>query len=190
MKKFIIFFSLVVATLNAFCQNSIPETNKQRPNRINFTDKPGSFIRKDRINYLTIGELFFETFTVTDLASNHTFIELDIKGSKGEKIVSTFNAALYADELVDFLKVYDYIATNVIKTDAAKNFVDFQYESRSGFRFGTCGKEYSPWTSKRKWTAYVQFDKYTDSSTFYIGFDALSKLKDMIVIAQSKNQVP
>jgi hypothetical protein len=190
MKRTMIFIAIVLLSGSAFSQTTTlatQEKDSKPKSKIElFSDKAGAMLKKEFIPLGTLRNTQFQVLKITDLSTNEaqSGLRLYTPGAVGS--VSTSSVAyLDADELAGFIKAVDYVTQNVANTPAPENDVEYNYESRSGLRFGIFNSA-AIFSSKKKWSVILRPEKFYASATGYFTTDDLPKMKELLEQAKSK----
>lgn len=177
MKKFILLIVLVITCSSLAAQE---ETNSSKSKTVELLEKEGVLLQKDFFNIGRVGGVSFQTIIITNISSGEKTGALRVITEYSSSYIGTLDS----DELSGCISSMEYIKTNIL-TSTYDNYMECEYKTRDGVKFGVYSKENPVARKERIWTFYLRTKNYTDRSFVSMKIDKLDDIIECLKKAQS-----
>ena len=178
MKKIILIFAIVSSALFSNAQAKKEQESKSKIEGL--SEKSGTLLKKEFIDIGKFNSVQIQVLKITDVSTGAVLAGLRLEKEKKGDDAGSFVVFLDSDEIDGLLKSINYINENVLSKPLPDDYIEYNFQSRSGFRAGVYK------ASSAKWSAFVQLDKYYDDSQLFLGSDELIQFRDLIIQAKAK----
>ena len=178
MKKITALLLGIMLTGFAYSQEKKEKTTTQAEQ---FSAQAGTLIEKQIVDIGTVKGISVQVMKLKDINSGTSKTALRFEFEYKDSYTSrTKIATLDLDEIEGLLKSMNNLITNVF-TSTRDVYTEVTFRSRTGFEAGTYYD-----IDKKKWTAYVQLEKYDNDSEVFLTTDDFAIMLKLVEQAKTK----
>lgn len=178
MKKYLI---LIALTITCSVLSAQEKENNSKSKTVELLEKEGVLLQKDFFDIGRVGGVSFQTIIITNLSSGEKTGALRVIT---ESSSSSYIGTLDFDELLGCISSMEYIKTNIL-VNTYENYMECEYKTRDGVKFGVYSKENPVARKERIWIFYLRTKHYTDRSFVSMKIDKLDDIIECLKKAQS-----
>jgi hypothetical protein len=147
-----------------------------------FSLQTGKLLEREFIDVGKFKNIEVRVLNLKDLSTGQgtSALRIETTISRGTYSSSRKLSSLDIDEVEDLLKAIANLQENVFNS-TRENYTEVIFRSRGGFEAGAFFD-----TSKKKWTAYIQIDRYDKDSTIFLSQEDFSAIHNLVRLAKEK----
>jgi hypothetical protein len=147
-----------------------------------FSLQTGKLLEREFIDIGKFKNIEVKVLHLKDLSTNQgtSALRLEATVTRGTYSSSQKVSSLDMDEVEDLLKAMANLQQNVFNT-ARENYTEVIFRSRGGFEAGAYFD-----TSRKKWTAYMQIDRYDKDSSIFLSQEDFSVIQNLVKQAKER----